>query len=787
MAVKCPKCNTKNPDDSKFCKECASPLGSSKDISITKTIQTHTRGFKKNTVIANKYKILEELGRGGMGVVYKAKDTRLKRTVALKFLPAELTKDKEAKKRFIQEAQAAAALDHPNICIVHEVDETDGQTFIAMSYIEGQSLKDKLEDGPMDVDEVKDIALQVAEGLKEAHEKGIVHRDIKPANIMLTEKGQVKITDFGLAKLSWGVDLTKTSTIMGTVAYMSPEQAKGEEVDHRTDIWSLGAMLYEMLTNGRPFKKDKEHALIHEIINEEPEPITSLRPDIPRHIEEVVHKALAKDVGSRLQTMNDLIQNLKQSLPIILPKAECSIVVLPFEDMSPDKDNEYFSDGLTEEIITDLSQIHELCVISRNSAMALKGTRKNTKTIGRELNIQYVLEGSVRKAGNNLRITAQLIDARNDVHLWAKKYSGTMDDVFDIQEKVSRSIVDALKLKLTPEEKQKMAARKIDDTLAYECYFRARQELFKYTEESLLRALKYLENGLEIVGEHTLLYAGMGEVYFQFYDSGIRVDELYLNKAKEYADKILNLDPDSSHGHLLLGLLLLKRESALKAYPELKRALNLDPNNPANLNWLGYITMAHIGRLSVAEPLVERLQKIDPLTPFVQSFHSFMHWMKGRFDLARESLQKWIQMEPDGVLSHWYYLQLLAWEGKFDEASVYVDKYVQEFSHSSFTSLSLFLKFSLEGKKSQARESISKEVLEVAWNDFHLPWYIAECYSLLDEKQEALKWLEHAVDRGWINYPLFSELDPFLENIRKEPRFKKLMERVKHEWENFEL
>lgn len=476
MAIKCPKCDADNLDTSRFCADCGTQIVSNDDVSITKTIQEPIVSSSK--IIAGKYKILAELGRGGMGVVYKAKDTRLKRVVALKFLPAELTQDKESKKRFVQEAQAAAALEHPNICTVYEVDESDDQTFIAMSYIESQSLKDKLKDGPLDVEEAKDITLQVADGLKEAHEKGIVHRDIKPANIMLTKKGQAKITDFGLAKLSWGADLTKPATLIGTVAYMSPEQAKGEEVDHRTDIWSIGAMLYEMLTNERPFKNDKEHALIHEILNEEPELITSLRPDIPLYIEEVVHKALKKDVGSRFQTMNDLIKNLKQPFPIILPKAECSIVVLPFEDMSPNKDNEYFSDGLTEEIITDLSQIHELCVISRNSSMALKGTKKNTKTIGRELNIQYVLEGSVRKAGNKLRITAQLIDARTDVHLWAKKYGGTMDDVFDIQEKVSRSIVDALKLELTPAEQKKLSEKTTDDVRAYECYLKALLVLF---------------------------------------------------------------------------------------------------------------------------------------------------------------------------------------------------------------------------------------------------------------------------------------------------------------------
>jgi len=253
MTVKCPRCNADNPDTKKYCGECGALLASTKDISITKTLKTP----KPSKTIAGKYRLQEKLGEGGMGIVYKAKDTKLDRTVALKFLPPELTRDKEAKERFIQEAKAAAALNHPHICTIYEIDEAADQTFISMEYIEGKSLKDKLESGPLDIDEAKNIVIQVAEGLKEAHEMGIIHGDIKPANIMLTAKGQAKITDFGLAKLSWGVDLTKPSTIMGTVAYMSPEQAKGEEVDHRTDIWSLGAMLYEMLTGERPFRKSQ--------------------------------------------------------------------------------------------------------------------------------------------------------------------------------------------------------------------------------------------------------------------------------------------------------------------------------------------------------------------------------------------------------------------------------------------------------------------------------------------------------------------------------------------------
>jgi serine/threonine protein kinase len=289
-------------------------------------------------MIAGKYKIIQKIGEGGMGIVYKAEDTKLKRNVALKFLPSELTRDKKAKARFIQEAQAAAALNHPHICTIYEVDESDDQTFIAMEFIEGQTLKDKIEAGLLAIDEAIDIASQVGEGLGEAHKKSIVHRDIKPANIMLTENDKAKIMDFGLAKLSWGADLTKPSMIMGTVAYMSPEQARGEPVDHRADIWSLGAMLYEMLAGEKPFQKSHEHALIHAILNDEPRRISDLRSDVQGYLEKAITKALEKNVERRFQTTEEMLLELKQSPPTVFSEAKKSIVVLPLSNLSPDPD-----------------------------------------------------------------------------------------------------------------------------------------------------------------------------------------------------------------------------------------------------------------------------------------------------------------------------------------------------------------------------------------------------------------------------------------------------------------
>jgi len=787
--MKCPKCNTKNPDDSKYCRECGTPLKPSKDVSVTKTLQIPTKGLEKGSVIAKKYKIIAKVGEGGMGVVYKAKDMRLDRTVALKFLPPELTKDEEAKKRFIQEAKAAAALDHPNICIVHEIDESDGQTFIAMSFIEGQSLKDKLKDGPLSIDEAKDIAIQVAEGLREAHDKGIVHRDIKPANIMLTAKGQAKITDFGLAKLSWGVDLTRPSTIMGTVTYMSPEQAKGQKVDHRTDIWSFGCVLYEMFSGERPFKSAKDQAVFYSILNEEPEPVTSIRQDVSKTLGQIVLKALEKNPARRQQSMEEVLENLRaaQSATSFGTEPKKSIIVLPFVNMSPDADQEFFSDGLTEEIISDLSSVHSLRVISRTSTMMLKGTRKSMQTISRELDVQYVLEGSVRKSGNNLRITAQLIDAANDAHLWAKKYSGTLDDVFDIQEKVSRSIVDELKLKLSPEENQKISEHPIENSYAFEAYLRARYDIWHCTEDSISRALKYLQEALDIVGDNVLLYAAIAEAYFYLPHTGKGDQDTSLRKMEEYADKIFELEEDSAYGHFVLGLARSKMpgrwKECLKHY---KKAYTANPNEPSILLFLGFY-LAQAGKLEEAYPIVKRAIEIDPLSALSHMIEGWYYFLKGDFEHAIVSTKKSYEIERENPQFCFFYAYYLAHNHQIQETHSIVDEAKKNMPDNAWTWLAILLDHSIQNNKKEALKSVSPDLEKTARWDETMSMIMAENYALLNENTMALDWLENAANRGFINYPFLNEIDPFLENIRGEERFKKLMERVKHEWENFEV
>jgi serine/threonine protein kinase/tetratricopeptide (TPR) repeat protein len=733
------------------------------------------------------YRILEKSGEGGMGVVYKAQDTKLDRMVALKFLPIHLLRDEEARTRFVHEAKAASALNHSNITTIHDIDQVEDQCFICMEYIEGKSIKDLMKEKTLSVKEILEIAIQVGEGLNAAHRKDIVHRDIKSDNIMLTREGTVKIMDFGLAKLKGATQLTKPGSTLGTVTYMSPEQTKGKGVDQRTDIWSLGVVLYEMLTGQLPFKGDYEQAVIYCILNENPEPLTSFRTDIPTNLEQVVDKALEKDQTRRYQNIQEILQDLKTSPASTLtsPQQEESIVVLPFDDISPGKDNEYFSDGLTEEIITDLSKIHTLRVISRTSAMRLKGTEKDINRIGKELNVRYVLEGSVRKAGNNLRITAQLIDATTDSHIWAEKYRGTLEDVFDIQEKVSRSIVDALKLKLSSEEDRRMGQRPINNVHAYECYLRARQEIWRFTEDGLERALQYLQNGLDIVGQNALLYAGMGYVYWQYVNMGIKQED-YVQKAEECAGKVFELEPESPQGHLLLGLIqMVSHGNMQQSVRHLKEVLTVNTNDLDALLWLS-VLYGIIGKPVSASPLINRALEIDPLNSSSHIIKSMQHYYEGRFDLAIESALKGHQMEPENPGSIWCCALMLASQHRVEDAISFIDNNVDTTSKHFFLRVSIFLKKALLGEN-DVSELLTDEFITTAKRDFQYSSVFADIYALLGHKKEALDWLENAVNRGFINYPFLSEYDPFLENVRGEDRFKKLMERVKHEWENFEV
>lgn len=466
-------------------------------------------------------------------------------------------------------------------------------------------------------------------------------------------------------------------------------------------------------------------------------------------------------------------------------QARKSIIVLPFDNISSDSGDGYFSDGLTEEIIAHLSHLQSLRVISRSSAMTLKGSRKDVRTIGHELGVQYVLEGSVRKVGSDLRITAQLSDAQRDEHLWAETYDGTLDDVFDVQEQVSRSIARALDLTLDPREQEKLLERPIDNVQAYECYLRARKQAFKGTRESLEEAFHHLEMGLEILGENELLYHGLAEAHLNAYEYGIKPDDETLRKAEEFVAKVTQLVPASANSHYLKGRIERFRGSASRAAVHFEAAVGVDPNHVGGLLFLLGVRTLQIGRPSSVEAVARHLERIDPLSPLTLLNLGWHHWLSGRPSEAIEMLERTWKVEPSFLWAPIFRVYVHLWEEQYAEAASVLDRVAQDDPTEMHSDWVRLLRCTLSGDREGARAAVSEDVRAYCWRDPELPWFLSSAYSLAGAKDEALAWFEHTIDHGWINYPLFSEQDPLLDNIRREKRFEAILATVKTRWEAF--
>src|SRR3972149_6302317 len=503
------------------------------------------------------YKILEKLGEGGMGVVYKAEDTKLKREVAIKFLPHHVSSSKEDKERFMVEARAAAVLNHSNIATIYSVEEMESQTFIVMELIDGVELKDKINSGLMKVDEAIDVVIQIAEGLGKAHEKGVIHRDIKSSNIMITKDGKVKIMDFGLAKLADNSVITVKGTTLGTAAYMSPKQAQGKASTHLSDIWSLGVVAYEILTGELPFRAEHAAAWTYVILNDEPTLPSTIDKRIPQQFDSVILKMLEKEPRRRYQSVQELIDRLnelkEEQKGITKEKKTKVIAVLPFENISQDEDSNYFGDGLAEELIVNLSRLNDVKVVSRTTTMQYKRTKKDIKTIGKELGARYIMEGSVRKFQDNLRISAHLIDVLSDTQLWAETFKGKLADVFDIQEQVSKQIVDALMVKLTPTEKVELTKRPTLNAEAFDYNLRARNFLYKQSKNNVQFAIQFFEKAITLDSRYAEAYAGMAEAYALKYAYFERKN-VWLDKALELSLKAIMYDSTLAEAYAALGL-----------------------------------------------------------------------------------------------------------------------------------------------------------------------------------------------------------------------------------------
>jgi TolB-like protein/Tfp pilus assembly protein PilF/predicted Ser/Thr protein kinase len=626
------------------------------------------------------YEILEKIGEGGMGAVYKALDTKLNRNVALKFLPARLLCDDDAKTRFEHEAKAASGLNHPNIATIYELDEAEGRCFISMEYLEGGSLKDLMRDKELSFGEILDLALQIGEGLRAAHESGAVHRDVKPDNIMLTRKGQAKITDFGLAKLRGVTGLTTKGTTLGTLQYMSPEQVQGKGVDHRSDIFSFGVVLYEMVTGQRPFKGDNEAAVMHSILTWDPAPAVSSRREMRREMAGSIAKALAKEADSRYRVADDMLVDLRGVRDRLAAEesgtdnraggARPSIAVLPFTNLSADPEQEYFCDGMAEEIINALTHLEGLRVVARTSAFAFKGKPGDIREIGRQLDVESVLEGSVRKAGARVRITAQLVSVADGYHIWSEKFDREMQDIFGIQDEISLAIVDRLKVRLLGKERGELTRRHTEDLAAYHLYLKGRYFWNRRTESALEKALGYFKQAIEKDPEYAAAYVGLADTYNILYSYGhgqVPLREAYENATKAVL-RALDLDQSLAAAHTSLAEIKRVFESDFDgAEREFKQAIELNPGYATAHHWYSMM-LVDAGRFAEALEEGERALELDPLSTIIKlhvaQLRSSAYDWGGAEELYRNALE--IDAANENILAA--YSLFLAKLGRMEEA-----------------------------------------------------------------------------------------------------------------------
>jgi serine/threonine-protein kinase len=718
-----------------------------------------------------------------MGVVYKAQQISLNRPVALKFLPPELIDSREWKERFSREAQAAAALAHPNICTIHEIDEVDDKVFIAMEYLEGQSLADKIESKPLDIVEAINIALRVADGLKHAHKRGIIHRDIKPDNIMITEDGQAKIMDFGLAKLTGKTRLTKTATVMGTIAYMSPEQARGDkDIGQKTDIWSLGVVLYEILTGRLPFDAETDTGLIYKIINEGPEPALQHRSDIPGSLVSIIEKAIQKNPQSRHEDAEAFIAALEVAMSEISSlsgRSSPSIAVLPFVNMSADPEQEYFCDGLAEELINALTQIRDLKVIARTSAFSFKGRNVNVRDIGRELNVETILEGSVRKAGNRLRITAQLVTVAQGHHLWSERYDREMEDVFAIQDEITDAIVEKLKPKLLQEEKPKIATRQTVDIEAYNLYLKGRWFWNKRTDEDLRRALDYFSQAIEADPNYAPAYAGIADTHATRTAVTLAYPEQEFPKAREAAIKALEINDKLAEAHTSLGVVKSTYEWDWKgAEADYRRALELNPGYA-----MGHALYAvYLVRTERFNEAIERIQQawtLDPLSLYINFFMGMIFFYAGREDKAIEILSRAIELDPRVTLAHAIRGMCYGGKSMFEEAMADFEK-EREISgdFSTAVDVAIGITYALTGNTGEARKVLAN-LLERSRHAYVQPFGIAMLYFALHDNDRGFEFLGKAYktrDSGLAFIRVTSVFDIF--HLRSDPRYTSIVKRM---------
>ncbi len=739
------------------------------------------------------YKILEKLGEGGMGVVYKAHDTRLDRVIALKFLPAHFTASDAESARFLQEAKAASAVNHPNVCVIYDIQQHDDpagagkRPFIAMEYVEGTTLRDHAKlsrDHSLPWKESADIVIQIADGLAAAHKKGIVHRDIKSENIMITKDGRVKIMDFGLARLRGNLRLTKTGSTLGTIAYMSPEQIQDMDIDERADIWSVGVVLFELLTGKLPFAGEHQAAMMYSILNLEPPPVTSLRADVPGSFEKLMSALLQKDRSLRVGACTEIIQALRKiqqgseaAITVQPVEKRKSVAVLPFANVSPDPENEFFSDGITEELIASLSKVKQLRVCSRSMAFQYKAKLIDPRQVGRDLSVDVILEGSIRRIGNRVRIAAELTDTANGFQLWAESYDRQIDDVFAVQDEIARTIVEALQLQMSLSDQSTLVQKYKANVQAYEEYLRARYWWSKRTKESIEQGIHHLERAIQIDENYAIAYADLAICYHGLANYAWLDPETASRKAEEYAQKALLLEPNLDEAHVARACLFQVMCDFERGEFHFKRAIQLNPSNDFAHHCFAYIYLAR-GDFQNALRENSIAQRLEPLSPIINAYAGFIYFCMGQYEQALKEVQKSIEIDPAFAQGHHLKAWILIWCSRYDDALMTLHEAKGVWGeHNHLLGAEGVLR-ARTGNESGAREILEKLHERQRSGVYVHPCEYAYIHAALGESDAAFEMVEKASEIRFYWWFTLVKVHPAFESIRRDPRFPTLIEKL---------